>query len=113
MWLSKWSSDSESAEPGKRDVYLGVYGALGCISKIFVLISSFTFASGGLTASKKIHNLMLNNILLAPMYFFDTNPKGRVLNRFSSDTNSLDQSIPSNFNNICGYAFQHILQFNI
>ena len=106
VWLSKWSSDSEIAESrGRKLYYLGIYGVLGCIGETFVLTYRLAFASGGLSASKDIHNTMLNNILLAPMSFFDTNPKGRILNRFSSDTNSLDKSIPSNFNNISRYLF--------
>ena len=100
VWLSKWSSDVQSGDPSRRNEYLTIYGVLGSISSVFVMISSFTFASGGLSAAKKIHNAMLKNILRAPMYFFDTNPKGRILNRFAKDTDSIDSSIPASFNTL-------------
>ncbi|CAH1105167.1 unnamed protein product [Psylliodes chrysocephalus] len=47
-----------------------------------------------LTASTKMHNQMLSKILHSPMLFFNTNPIGRILNRFSKDVGSLDESLP-------------------
>ena len=38
--------------------------------------------------------LNLENVLHAPMSFFDTNPKGRVVNRFAKDVDLVDQQIP-------------------
>lgn len=29
VWLSKWSEDNATSDPAVRDMYLGVYGALG------------------------------------------------------------------------------------
>jgi len=38
-----------------------------------------------------MHNRALENVMHAPMLFFDSNPTGRILNRFSKD---LDEGIP-------------------
>ena len=35
-------------------------------------------------ASKKLHDGMTRSVLRAKIEFFDTNPLGRILNRFSS-----------------------------
>lgn len=40
---------------------------------------------------------MLLNVLHAPMSFFDTNPKGRVVNRFAKDVDLVDRQIPMTF----------------
>ena len=40
---------------------------------------------------------MLLNVLHAPMSFFDTNPKGRVVNRFAKDVDLIDRQIPMTF----------------
>lgn len=36
-------------------------------------------------ASENIYNSMFNGIISTKMRFFDTNPSGRILNRFSKD----------------------------
>jgi ATP-binding cassette subfamily C (CFTR/MRP) protein 4 len=45
-------------------------------------------------ASKKLHNLMLSSVLRAKIEFFDTNPVGRILNRFSADVGICDETLP-------------------
>ncbi|XP_023246593.1 multidrug resistance-associated protein 4-like [Copidosoma floridanum] len=42
-------------------------------------------------SSFNIHNRMITNVLKAPMSFFDKNPSGRILNRFSKDLGSADE----------------------
>lgn len=37
---------------------------------------------------------MLNAVLRAPVRFFDTSPTGRILNRFSSDVDCMDERLP-------------------
>jgi ATP-binding cassette subfamily C (CFTR/MRP) protein 4 len=37
---------------------------------------------------------MFNSIMSAPIRFFDTNPLGRIMNRFSKDIGLLDEQIP-------------------
>ena len=59
FWLAEWSDDPESAVPAVRDLYLGVYGALGAGSAVMVVSSSLITALGGLNASSKLHNNMV------------------------------------------------------
>ncbi len=55
---------------------------------------SMTIFMGGLVASAIIHNRLLNQVLRAPMAFFDTTPIGRIVNRFSADMDKIDVTIP-------------------
>ena len=105
LWLAKWSDDPNSAEPNVRDLYLGVYGGLGALTAITIMLMSLMVALGGLNASSKLHNTMLENVLLAPMSFFDTNPKGRVVNRFAKDVDYVDRPIPMTFGNLLRILF--------
>lgn len=45
-------------------------------------------------ASKTLHDQMFSSILHAPMRFFDLNPSGRILNRFSRDMGLIDEIMP-------------------
>ena len=38
-----------------------------------------------ITGAKHLHNGMLDNVMRAPMAFFDTTPQGRIINRFGKD----------------------------
>lgn len=64
------------------------------------VVSVFTITAalqiGALTASERLHNIALNQLLKNPMLFFDITPVGRILSRFSNDVNVIDSSLPIN-----------------
>ena len=72
-----------------------MYAGLGFLQALFVLFGAFALAVGGIFASKTLHDKMLSSIMRAPMSFFDTTPLGRILNRFSKDIYTIDETIPS------------------
>jgi ABC-type multidrug transport system fused ATPase/permease subunit len=45
-------------------------------------------------AAVRLHNAMLDRVLRLPVAFFDTNPSGRIINRFSRDTEIMDSVLP-------------------
>ncbi|XP_068991531.1 ATP-binding cassette sub-family C member 4-like [Neodiprion pinetum] len=47
-----------------------------------------------MNASRNLHNSMFANLLQATMRFFQTNPSGRILNRFSKDVGTMDEQLP-------------------
>ncbi|XP_058820116.1 multidrug resistance-associated protein 1-like [Topomyia yanbarensis] len=95
FWLTDWSEDPEAAtDPSVRDMYLGVYGGLGGVQSIALLIASITLALGCLKAANIMHNNLLESTLRMPMSFFDTTPQGRIMNRFSKDVDIADNTLP-------------------
>lgn len=56
-------------------------------------------------ASKVLHDRMFGSILKATMRFFDTNPSGRILNRFSKDMGNIDDSLPRFMSEFTHLAF--------
>ena len=97
VWLSEWSDDPDAAVVSVRNLYLAIYGVLGAMSAVVLGISTLATAVGGLHASTILHNKMLAGVLRAPMSFFDTTPKGRIVNRFAKDVDFVDRSIPLTF----------------
>ncbi|XP_066291271.1 multidrug resistance-associated protein 1-like isoform X7 [Branchiostoma lanceolatum] len=101
IWLSEWSNDQPingTQDAGLRDLRLGVYGALGIAQGLLMSVVRFAMAYGGVLASRRLHSLLLSSILSLPMEFFDTNPIGRILNRFASDTYIIDCVVPERMN---------------
>ncbi|KAM5139214.1 ATP-binding cassette sub-family C member 2 [Callospermophilus lateralis] len=99
LWLSTWTGDSQvfngtNYPASQRDMRIGVYGALGIAQGISVFIGTFLSVYGCNHASKILHEQLLNNILRAPMSFFDTTPTGRIVNRFTGDISTVDDTLP-------------------
>ncbi|XP_067942774.1 ATP-binding cassette sub-family C member 10-like [Watersipora subatra] len=98
-WLSYWISNAPSTDSGNTtdsDVsfYLEVYGGLAAGNTLFTLFRAFLFAYGGICAAASIHDQLLSSVTKAPMTFFDTTATGRIINRFSSDVYTVDDSLP-------------------
>ncbi|KAJ3612093.1 hypothetical protein NHX12_020370, partial [Muraenolepis orangiensis] len=114
-WLALWTSAKSVAEARNgtasmdRDYtnvtlsgaldpqdssYLVVFMALCVAGIILCLITSLSVEFLGLSAATNLHHNLLNKIIHAPIRFFDITPLGQILNRFSADTNIIDQHIP-------------------
>ncbi|XP_041458076.1 ATP-binding cassette sub-family C member 9-like isoform X2 [Lytechinus variegatus] len=100
FWLSAWSSAGaelpvnatveESNAVLKK--YVGIYCVLNGSDILLGTVWTTILLIQCVHASKTLHNLMLTRILRAPMRFFDTTPLGRIMNRFASDMQKLDQT---------------------
>ncbi|XP_061570966.1 ATP-binding cassette sub-family C member 9 isoform X2 [Cololabis saira] len=111
-WLAVWTSSktnqSTGAGPdatngtsnvtmrtaGDDSHYLPVFITLCAAGITLCLITSLTVEFLGLSAATNLHHNLLNKIIHAPIRFFDVTPLGQILNRFSADTNIIDQHIP-------------------
>lgn len=58
------------------------------------IFRGFLFFKVCMHASKILHDRMFYSILHAVMKFFDSNPSGRILNRFSKDMGAIDEFLP-------------------
>ena len=58
-----------------------------------------------LRASQTLHDNMTTCVLSAQIAFFDTNPLGRILNRFSADVGVADDLLPSTLYDFLVTAF--------
>ena len=66
-------------------------------SSVFIFLRGINFYFILLQAGRRLHNRMLRRLIHTPMHFFDTNPSGRILNRFAKDIGFLDEQLPMTF----------------
>ncbi|XP_037623776.1 ATP-binding cassette sub-family C member 8 isoform X2 [Sebastes umbrosus] len=105
-WLAHWTSRVIGAKTTRNCTvvqgcvfshswYLSVFSVLCCLGIVLCLATSVAVEWTGLKVAKELHHDLLNKIILAPMRLFETTPLGSILNRFSTDTNTIDQHIPT------------------
>jgi len=99
VWLQYWSSQNNKTGSNQNvTMYLGVYAAIGLVFACFVVIQTLLLTIFcAIRCSRVLHESMLRRIIRAPMSFFDTQPIGRTLNRFSKDQNVVDEVLPRSF----------------
>ena len=95
VWLS--SLTKKLPEDQKDNTNLTIYACLVSASLIFAIIRAYGFLLVSLRCSERLHDKMVLAILQAPVHFFDSNPVGRILNRFSKDVGCLDELLPKTF----------------
>lgn len=78
----------------ERHKYIYYYSFSMMIVLYLVFQRSFAFFIMCLKASRNLHDKLFRGITRATMYFFNTNPSGRILNRFSKDIGSIDTTLP-------------------
>uniref|UniRef100_A0A8C7MYR0 Multidrug resistance-associated protein 4 n=1 Tax=Oncorhynchus kisutch TaxID=8019 RepID=A0A8C7MYR0_ONCKI len=64
---------------------------------VFGFLRSLVFFNVLVNSAQTLHNRMFTAILRTPVRFFDINPIGRILNRFSKDIGYLDSLLPWTF----------------
>ncbi|KAI8891598.1 P-loop containing nucleoside triphosphate hydrolase protein, partial [Globomyces pollinis-pini] len=92
FWLVYWSKAEDQAT---NLYYLYVYAFLGFL---YVVAYGSTFALciyNVYNASVIYHKLAMEGLYRAPLYFFEQNPIGRIINRLISDVRGLDRSLAS------------------
>ncbi|XP_052827296.1 ATP-binding cassette sub-family C member 4 isoform X1 [Octopus bimaculoides] len=77
----------------KQNLY--IYSALTLGIFLFSLLKAFMFYWSCIQSSVTLHNSMYDSLMRAKIAFFDENPVGRVLNRFSKDIGLIDDILPS------------------
>lgn len=71
-----------------------IHGGLMFALFTFAITRSLSFCAMCVKASQKLHDGMFLSLISTTMRFFDTNPSGRILNRFSKDIGSVDEQLP-------------------
>uniref|UniRef100_A0A8B9Y2N4 Multidrug resistance-associated protein 4-like n=1 Tax=Bos mutus grunniens TaxID=30521 RepID=A0A8B9Y2N4_BOSMU len=79
----------------RKGIYLDLWLTLSTI--LFGIIRSLLIFYVLANSAQTLHNKMLESILRTPVLFFNRNPIGRILNRFSKDIGHMDDLLPQTF----------------
>ncbi|PVD27422.1 hypothetical protein C0Q70_12580 [Pomacea canaliculata] len=117
FWLVEWTDDEYLQNTSlvntthytqKTVMYVSVYAVLGILQAITTFFFVWIVFLKMLSASKRLHDDMLRSVLHQPMSFFDTNPIGRILNRFSRDMDAIDSYLADLMRIYCTNVFSVI-----
>lgn len=98
FWLARFSEQGERFFMGPVSSLL-IYGILGVLTLTGVLASDLYWLRRGLVAGRELHDRMLKAVLGARVQFFDSQPIGRILQRFSRDVEAVDIELQWCFEN--------------
>lgn len=103
LWLTKWAASSTTLD--FKSYKLEILAALAGATVIFAIVRSVSFLWITTRSTRHLHDKMLKAVLQAPVRFFDTNPYGRIQNRFSKDMASMDDFLPRHLSVAMIYVF--------
>ncbi|CAF3410899.1 unnamed protein product [Rotaria socialis] len=71
-------------------IFCGIVVGLFSVTLLRVVITEFIC----LNAGRILHDKMFQRLIRCPIHFFDMNPIGRILNRFTKDVATMDDNLP-------------------
>ncbi|KAJ3226413.1 Multidrug resistance-associated protein 1 [Chytriomyces hyalinus] len=103
MWLTWWTSNNLLNEP--RDVRFWTlwYNVLAWICVGFLVCLNLIILNGIVKSTKIFHEKCIEGVLNSPVWWFESQQIGRIMNRFTKDMAAIDQHLlPSIFQLIAG-----------
>eukprot|EP01052_Picozoa_sp_SAG31_P000605 SAG31_NODE_17_length_35773_cov_25.999271_30_plen_784_part_00 len=100
-WLAQWTTvmnDPDEDASVSLAYYGTIYVATNVLSISLVLGRSVGWARFVVRASSNLHALLLDKVMRLPMAHFETNPLGRILNRFTTDIDNVDINVDGSLN---------------
>lgn len=106
IYMGKWAEKSP-VEQSDMDI-VGLIIGIAAVLVILAIVRAFSSFRLTVTASQHLHDRMTEAVLRAKIEFFDTNPLGRIMNRFSADVGSNDDLLPTTLFDFSVIAFMVI-----
>uniref|UniRef100_A0A670HUY4 Multidrug resistance-associated protein 1-like n=1 Tax=Podarcis muralis TaxID=64176 RepID=A0A670HUY4_PODMU len=98
LWLSTWTTEAKEIKDYTewkqlRNYKLSIYGLLGFLQGLLVCCGAYVLTRGSLSASRSLHHQLLDSVLHLPLQYFETNPIGQIINRFTKVRNKYSLSV--------------------
>lgn len=90
-WLGRVLTNDFSA--------ITIYGCVGLLFMVATFVRFISWGRSAVVAARDLHDKALTAVMAAPLRMFDSNPVGRILNRFSNDMEKLEHEVSWSFEN--------------
>ncbi|KZO98301.1 multidrug resistance-associated ABC transporter [Calocera viscosa TUFC12733] len=95
LFLGFWTNNSFSNF--SQSGYMGLYAGLGGLQALFAFMGAFGFSLASIAASRTLYAKALITVFRAPVWFYDTTPLGRIVNRLAKDVDVMDNQLAQAF----------------
>jgi ABC-type multidrug transport system fused ATPase/permease subunit len=99
LWLSFWTEHPPRFNLSNL-TWASVYLGFGISQALFGFFLGMVFAVCGVKASSTLHGRAATQVVHSPLSFFDQNPLGRIINRFSKDQDTVDNQLPESLRSL-------------
>ena len=100
VWLALWSEGHWDLSQGD---YLAGYAGIGFGQAAVSWARTFAWAVASLAAANHLHLALFKATLRTRLAFFDTTPLGRVIQRFTKDTATLDNTLGNSVSSFASF----------
>ncbi|KAK4879973.1 hypothetical protein RN001_008119 [Aquatica leii] len=94
-WVNIEQNQDEQDTAQMRKTCLIGYSCFIFVLIVVSAVRSIVFIETNVKISINLHNRMFQNVIRATLRFFNLNPSGRILNRFSKDMGAIDELLPN------------------
>ncbi|CRG89605.1 hypothetical protein PISL3812_06643 [Talaromyces islandicus] len=119
-WMNLWTKSRDASSGGAEDdesratmsenhrstsFYLSIYVFISLLAAAMEALKCGIVYAAGLRASRILYRRVTSSILQARLWWLDTNPLGRILNRLTSDFMLIDTRIPGDVHVLLSHLF--------
>ncbi len=116
FWLSAWAESYDKPNGIERlrihfpsaavdaRPYIAIYFGLGVLNTAISALVAAVTAAAGLRAMRIVFDGMMESVLRASNRWMDTQPSGRLTNRFSKDVTTIGTSLTMSIRNVASMA---------
>eukprot|EP00931_Biecheleriopsis_adriatica_P019689 TRINITY_DN13357_c0_g1_i1.p1 TRINITY_DN13357_c0_g1~~TRINITY_DN13357_c0_g1_i1.p1 ORF type:complete len:1312 (+),score=245.90 TRINITY_DN13357_c0_g1_i1:109-4044(+) len=98
-WLTLWVNSASDGSASLNGAF--IYACLTATHALGMVATNVVSGFAGAHASKNLHHQCLQNVLRAPVSWFEETPSGRTISRMSNDIGSVDLRLPSLIDHAC------------
>jgi ABC-type multidrug transport system fused ATPase/permease subunit len=92
FWISTWTM--QDADEQQKSIYPTVFVVLILLYLLLNFVRALIVFFIIIVSTTKMHEAMVERVIRTYILFFDSNPIGRILTRFSKDVTALDLVMP-------------------